>query len=110
MSSWRERADEARKQAKKTADAETEQELETVLGKADELEQIGKELKLADEATYNQLITIVEKATARNESIASVVKRLKALGEAGAKLASAVGTVSGAGALKSVLEALDEPS
>ena len=105
---WREKADRARRAAREAADNETEEELKAVLGKADELEGIFKDLKLADQETYDQLITVVEKATERNDSIATVVARLKALGEAGKKLAATAGNVSGAGALKTVLEAMRE--
>ena len=108
MTSWREKADEARRIAKEKADKQTEQEIIILLEEADTLEGIFKELKLADQETYDQLITVVEKATERNESIATVVDRLKALGEAGKKLAATAGNVSGTGALKMVLEALRE--
>lgn len=108
MTGWREKADKARKTAKDKADRATEDELSAILEKADDLEGIFNELKLSDQATYDELITIVENATEKNEAIAAVVDRLKALGETGKKLAATVGDVAGAGALKMVLKALRE--
>ena len=108
MSSFRDRLKNSRENAKNEADNATKKDLDMLLEKVDELEGIFNELQLNDQATYDQLITVVEKATERNESIATVVDRLKALGEAGKKLAATAGNVSGTGALKMVLEALRE--
>lgn len=106
MTSFRDRVQKSRENAKKVADEQTDKDLKAILENVDDLEGIFNELKLTDQATYDQLITIVEKATERNESIATVVDRLKALGEAGIKLAATVGNVTGPGTLKAVLGAL----
>ena len=108
MTSFRDRVEKSRENAIRIADEQTDKDLKAILENVDDLEGIFNELKLTDQTTYDQLITIVEKATERNESIATVVDRLKALGEAGKKLAAMAGNLSGAGALKTVLEALRE--
>jgi hypothetical protein len=106
MSDFRKRVEESRKKAKETADKEAEKDLDAVYEKVDELDGIFNDLELQDKETYDHLITVVEKATGRNESLAEVVDRLKTLGEAGIKLAAAAGNVTGPGALKMVLKAL----
>ena len=78
-------------------------------GRADEaaqLQGIFDDLKLNDEATYNKLIEIVDKATQKNEAIASVIDRVKGLGEAGMRLLETVEKVSSGGALAALRTAL----
>jgi hypothetical protein len=108
MTSFRDRVKKSRENARKVADEQTDKDLKVILENVDDLEGIFNGLKLNDQAAYDQLIAVVEKATERNESIATVVDRLKALGEAGMKLAATAGNVTGPGALKAVLEALKE--
>lgn len=98
--------DEAAAKAKAKADAPTKDELEDIEAQADKLASIFNDLETIDPATYEQLIKVVEAATQKNESVAVVVDRLKALGEVGKKLAVSVGNLSSGGALKAVLEAL----
>ena len=42
--------------------------------------------QLSDQAEYDRLMTVVNEATQRNESIGQLVDRLKALGAGGAEL------------------------
>ena len=73
---------------------------------AAQLQGIFDELKLNDEATYNKLIEIVNQATQKNEAIASVIERVKSLGEAGMGLLETVEKISSGGALAALRTAL----
>jgi len=97
----------AREKARKAADAAVGGRLDEITQQAKDLEKIFDDLKLTDRETYDELIRIVEDATNRNESVASVVERVKALGAAGATLAGQIaGIASGGGGLKAVRSAL----
>ena len=99
--------DDAADAAKKEANAATDDELNEIQGQAAQLQGIFDDLKLTDKATYDQLINIVEEATQRNESIAAVIDRVKALGAAGMKLAETIGNLSSGGALTVLRQALN---
>lgn len=71
-----------------------------------QLQGIFDNLKLNDEATYNKLIEIVNQATQKNEAIASVIERVKSLGEAGMGLLETVEKISSGGALAALRTAL----
>lgn len=98
--------DAAAAKAKADADAATKDELEKIEAQADKLAGIFNDLETTDPATYKQLIEVVEAATQRNESVAAVVDRLKALGKVGMKLAESVGDLTTGGALRAVLTVL----
>lgn len=89
----------AREKARAAGDAAVGDKLDKVTQQATDMEKIFDELKLTDQATYDELIKVVEDATEKNESVASVVDRLKALGKAGKKLAGSITSVASAGAL-----------
>lgn len=89
----------AREKARAAGDAAVGDKLDKVTQQVAEMEKIFDELKLTDQATYDELIEIVEDATAKNESIANVVDRVKALGKAGKKLAGSITSVASGGSL-----------
>ena len=89
----------ARAKAKAQADGVVNGDLDQITAQADQLRGIFDDLKLSDPATYDELIKIVDEATAKNESIASVVDRVKALGAAGTKLAGSITNVASGAAL-----------
>lgn len=89
----------AREKARAAGDAAVGDKLDKVTQQVADMEKIFDELKLTDQATYDELIEIVEDATANNESIANVVDRVKALGKAGKKLAGSIASVAGGGSL-----------
>ena len=78
---------EARRRARKAANKAVGDELDRIVAGADELQQVFDDLKLQDEATYEQLTSIVRDAADRNESIGQIIDRLKAIGELGSRLA-----------------------
>jgi hypothetical protein len=96
---WNKKIDEARAKARRQADGKVDDDLAQITVQADQLRGIFDGLKLTDQATYDELIKIVEDATAENESVASVVDRLKTLGEAGVKLADSITSVASGGSL-----------
>lgn len=92
MSTRDERKDRLRelaKQSKKKADEELADALQTVKGmtRAD-LESLRP--KVSNQEEYARLITAVEEATARNESIADLKARIEKLGPAALDLAKEV--------------------
>lgn len=89
----------ARAKAKAQADGVVNDDLDQITAQADQLQGIFDDLKLTDPATYDELVKIVDEANANNESIASVVDRVKALGAAGTKLASSITNVASGAAL-----------
>jgi len=89
----------ARAKAKAQADGVVNDDLDQITAQADQLQGIFNDLKLTDPATYDELVKIVDEANANNESIASVVDRVKALGAAGTKLASSITNVASGAAL-----------
>jgi len=89
----------ARKKAREAGDAAVGDKLDEVTQQASNMEEIFDELKLTDQATYDELIKIVEDATSKNQSVASVVDRLKDLGKAGKKLAGSITRVASESAL-----------
>jgi biopolymer transport protein ExbD len=96
---WKKKIDEARAKARRQADDKVDDDLAQITVQADQLRGIFDGLKLTDQATYDELIKIVADATAKNESVASVVDRLKTLGEAGVKLAGSITSVASGGPL-----------
>ena len=96
----------ASESAKAKADALADPQLEAINKQVDALAGIFKELKLTDQATYDSLVEIVEDAITRNQAIGSVVQRIRALGQAGAKLATSIGNVTSGGALSTLRSAL----
>ena len=104
---WKKVIDDAATVARKEADGATDDELKEIQGQAALLRGIFDDLELTDKATYDQLIKIVEEATRRNESIASVIDRLKAPGTAGTRLAATIGNISSGGALTVLRQTLN---
>ena len=103
---WRKKIDQADEEASKTADDEVQPELDEITKEATKLQDIFNDLKFTDQETYDRLIAIVKNATSRNESMASVLQNLRALGAAGKNLATKIaGAASGGGvaALSSAL-------
>ena len=97
----------ASKTAEAAADAAVGDKLDKITQQATDMEKIFDDLKLTDQATYDELVKIVEDATKKNESLASVVDRLKALSAADGKLAGQIGGIaSGGGGLQAVRAAL----
>jgi len=96
---WKAEMDKARAKARAQADDAVKDDLDQITAQADQLRGIFDDLKLTDPATYDELIKIVDDATAKNESIASVVDRLKALGAVGTKLAGSITNVASGAAL-----------
>ena len=84
---WRDKMQKASNDAEKKADKAADPELQKITAEADQLRTIFDELKLTDKATYDQLVRVVDEATQKNESIAGVITRLKALGSAAATAA-----------------------
>lgn len=96
---WKKLLDDADAEAAAEADAAVDGDLAQITAQADQLRGIFEGLKLTDQATYDELIKVVEDATEKNESIASVVDHLQALGEAGKKLAGSITSVASGGSL-----------
>ena len=92
--------DEARKRARSAADKAVGDELDHVVAASDELERVFDSLKQQDPATRSRLMGIVQDATHRNESIGTLIERLRAAGEAGIRLAETVEGLTPAGLLK----------
>ena len=99
----------AREKSRAAADAAVGDRLDEITRQADELEGIFDELKLTDKETYDGLIKIVEQATKKNESIASVIDNLKSLGQAGIKLAGVIGNITSGGSVSALRAALKLP-
>ena len=81
---------EARRTAREAANEAVGDRLDHIVAGADELQQVFEDLKLKDQATYEQLTSIVREAAERNESIGQIVERLKVIGEVGSRLAEKV--------------------
>ena len=107
---WRARINDAANAAKESADAATD--LDQVTAQATALKQAFDDLMLTDKETYDKLVEIIKDATNRNEAMASVVDRLKSLGEVGKTLADTIGSLArggSIGALRSALNDSDQP-
>ena len=96
----------AREEARTAADAAVGDRLDAITQQAAQLEEIFDDLKLTDRATYDRLIQVVQDATARNESIASVIDRIKAFSAAGLNLAGKIGDIASGGTLATLRTAL----
>ncbi len=103
---WQIDMEKAADAAAKTADEVTASEFEDLSNETAQLQGIFDELKLTDEATYNQLIEIVNEATRKNEAIGSVIERVKSLGAAGKGLLETIGNLSSGGGLAALRTAL----
>ena len=97
---------EARKKARAAADEAVGDELDAIIQVAARLERIFDDLELGDRETYDSLTAIVREATDKNESIAAIIERVKALGAAGEELATKIADITSAGALAAVRRAL----
>jgi hypothetical protein len=98
--------DEADKKSAAKADAAVKDDLDAITREADQLESIFNSLKLTDPATHEKLVRIVEEARVKNEAVASVLTRIKAIGAAGQRLAASLGNLSGIGGLGAIAKAL----
>ena len=107
---WRAKIDAADEKAAKKADDAVKGELDAITAQATELESIFDNLKLTDRETYDKLVEIVENATRKNESIASIVKRVEGLGDVGKRLARSIGNLSTGGALSLLEKTLKLPA
>ena len=97
----------ARQKAREVGRRAVGDKLEKIDEQADELEGIFDALKLTDRETYDELTKIVKEATAKNESVASVIDRVKELGAAGATLAGTIAHISSGGTLAALRGALN---
>ena len=77
-----------------------------LIHQAESLTEIFKELKLTNSATYEELKSIVAKATDYNIAISQVENREKQLSNAGEKLLSTIGNMSSGGGLNLLKSAL----
>ena len=91
------------------ADETTTDQMAEINDQANRMEAIFRNLKLADPATYDALAKVVAESTRRNESVADIVSRLRALGEVGSRLAETIQNLSPKGALVALARALDNP-
>ena len=98
---------EARRKAKEAADEAVGDKLDAILQVAAHLEEIFHELELSDQEVYDGLTEIVRDATEKNESLATVIDRVRTLGEVGQELATRIADVTSAGALAAVRGALN---
>ena len=96
----------AREKARKAGRKAVGDQLDQITEQADALQGIFDGLKLTDPATYDALTDIVKEASAKNESLASVIDRVKELGAGGAQLAGKIAGLSGGGALALLVRAL----
>jgi hypothetical protein len=96
----------AREKARNAGREAVGDQLDQITEQADGLEGIFDGLKLTDRGTYDALTKIVEEASAKNESIASVIERVKELGAEGAQLAGKIANLSSGGSLAAVKLAL----
>lgn len=98
---------EARRKAREAADEAVGDKLDAILDVAAQLEGIFGELELSDQETHASLIKIVRDATEKNESLATVIDRVRDLGDVGQELAERIAEVTSAGALAAVRGALN---
>ena len=103
---WQIDMENAAETAAKNAGETTGPVFADLADEAAQLQGIFNELKLNDEATYSKLREIVDEATQKNEAIASVIERVKSLGEAGMGLLQTVENISSGGALAALRTAL----
>ena len=92
--------------ARRTADQATGDQFDKIIDQAPTLERIFRNLALTAATTYQVLVSVVDEATRKHQSIAQVVSRVKALGVAGSKLADAIETLNPSGTLKTLTNAL----
>ena len=92
--------DEARQRAREAANEAVGDQLDRIVAGTDELQQVFEDLKLQDEASYEQLTGIVRDAADRNESIGQVVERLQVIGQVGRRLAEKVAGLTPADLLR----------
>ena len=104
---WKEKMREASTAAQKHADELTDDQLEAIAGQVKKLNEILTNLQLADEATYQKLVGIVDEATRRNQSIGEIVERIRALGDAFEDVVTVVEGLTPAKALSTLRESLN---
>ena len=100
---WKKKIDDARAKARAEADKAGDPDLDQLNKDVAELRGIFDDLKLTDKETYDKLIAIVEEATRKHERLASVIKNIKALGDAGKALVTKVAKAGSIGALRTAL-------
>ena len=105
---WKKELELASERARKKADQATGSQLDTINKQVDTLERVFEQLKLTDATTYNALVSIVEEATSKNESISDVISRLEALRDAASKLADLVQSLTPSGSLRTLAKALKD--
>ena len=104
---WKEKMRQASKAAQEHADELTDDQLQVIAGQAKRLNEILTNLQLADEATYRELVGIVDEATRRNQSIGEVVDRIRALGNAFEDAVTVIESLTPAKALSTLRESLN---
>ena len=105
---WKKEMEEASRESARTADEEIPGQIEEITRQAEDLTTIFQKLKLTDRDIYDALVAIVGESTERNLSIGEVVTRVKALGEAGKRLAGTIENLSPGGALAMLTKTLKE--
>lgn len=104
---WKEKMREASAAAREHADGLTDDQLEAIAGQAEKLNQIVTDLLLTDEATYQELVGIVDESTRRNQSIGEIVERIKELGDAVEDVVTVVESLTPAKALSALRASLN---
>ena len=104
---WKEKMREASTAAQEHADELTDDQMEAIAGQVKKLNEILTNLQLADEATYQELVGIVDEATRRNQSIGEIVERIRALGDAFEDVVTVVESLTPAKALSTLRESLN---
>ena len=105
---WKREMEEASKESARTADEAIPDQIEEIGKQAERLTMTFRNLKMTDQETYDALVAIVDESTQRNLSIGEVVTRVKALGEAGKRLAGTIENLSPRGALAMLTKTLKE--
>ena len=104
---WKEKMRKASAAAQKHADELTDDQLQVIAGQAKKLNEILTNLQLADEATYQELVGIVDEATRQNQSIGEIVKRIRALGDTFEDVVTIIESLTPAKALSTLRESLN---
>lgn len=104
---WKEKMRKASAAAEQHADELSDDQLEAIAGQAKKLNQILTNLQLTDEATYQELVGIVDEATRQNQSIGEIVERIRGLGDAVEDVVTVVESLTPAKALSALRASLN---
>ena len=104
---WKKEMRKASKAATERADALADDQLQAIAGQSARLKKIVTNLELTDDATHQKLVGIVNDATRGNESLGSVIERIRELGGAAGEVVSVVESLDPAKALSVLRDSLD---